>query len=113
MQPFFHFFAQADPITTTQVISQAGQAAVKLSESNNSLVLACGVVLFFVISAYTSMLLLKEKDKRIEVEKIHGEEVKSVLSNNTDAMKSIENSLSILANRKQISGNQVNPNQNS
>jgi len=113
MQPFFHFFAQADPITTTQVISQAGQAAVKLSESNNSLVLACGVVLFLIISGVMLHLLIKEKDERIKVEKAHGEEVKSILSNNTDAMKSIENSLSILANRKQISGNQANSNQNS
>ena len=112
MQPFFHFFAQTDPATTAQVINQAGQAAVKLSESNNSLVLACGLVLFLIISGIMLHLLIKEKDERIKVEKSHGEEVKSILSNNTDAMKSIENSLSMLANRKQINGNQLNQNQN-
>ena len=111
MRLFFDTFAQLTP-ETGEVISKASQAAVKLSESSNSLVLACGLVLFLLIAAYTSMLLLREKDKRIEVEKAHGEEVKSILTSNTDAMKSIENSLSILANRKQVIANQNNQNPN-
>lgn len=111
MRSFLNVFAQLEP-GTGEVINKAGQAAVKLSESSNSLILACGLVLFLMISAYILTLLLKEKDKRIEVEKAHGEEVKSILSNNTDAMKSIENSLSMLANRKQANGNQSNQNAN-